>query len=392
VPNCLNISYDELLEEIKTATFDGTPLHQLGFWNVLARILSPDAYSFVRDTSGYDCLVSNWSAADAIPFILADFGQGVTYYRFPGGYLQLPLRLRSEFEKAGGTVTMGAWLRSFDTATLSDGSDGVQLRFADGSTVFARHLVLAMPRRSLELLEPTGAVLDPRYTDVRALIESVEPIPLFKIFLCYEYPWWKALNVSIGRSITDMPIRQCYYWGVEPRTPTMDGNSCLLASYDDDLSVTFWAGLRGKTESTPLWRPAEHVAGGDGDDWKRYLAPKAMVEEAHRQVVQMHGMSYAPMPYAAAYRDWAEDPYGGGVNFWRIHAKSWEVLPAIINPRPGIPVYICGEAYSHEQGWVEGSLQTAELMLQRHFALKAPPVDKASPRASSSSTAKEVPA
>ncbi len=375
VPNCLTITYDQLLEEMQTATFGGAPLHEQGFWNVMARILSPDAYWFVRDTGGYDCLVSNWSAADAIPFILADFGQGVSYSRFPNGYAELPQRLAEDFEAAGGKVQLSAWLRSFNTGALPDASSGVVLKFADGSTVYARNLVLAMPRRSLELLEPTGAVLDPKHDDIRALIESVEPIPLFKIFLCYEYPWWKCVGVSTGRSITDLPIRQCYYWGVEPKSPIMDGNSCLLASYDDDLSVTFWAGLREKTARTKLWEPRLSFAGEQkgSDDWSRHRAPHAMVEEAHRQVVQMHGVSYAPAPYDAAYRDWVEDPYGGGVNFWRIHAKSWEVIPAIVKPRAGVPVYICGEAYSHEQGWVEGALQTAEIMLQKHFKLAPPP-------------------
>ena len=28
---------------------------------------------------------------------------------------------------------------------------------------------------------------------------------------------------------------------------------------------------------------------------------------------------------------------------------------------------ICGEAWSHEQGWVEGGLNTAEAMLAQHF-------------------------
>ena len=375
VPNALSITYEQLLEEMRTIQFDGKPLHEQGFWNVMARVLSPDAYWFVRDTSGYDCLVSNWSAADAIPFILADFGQGVTYSRFPNGYVELPQRLAREFEDDGGVIKLGTWLRSFDTATLPDGSSGVELRFSDGSTVCARNLVLAMPRRSLELIEPTGAILDPQHTDVRALIESVMPIPLFKIFLCYDHPWWKALGVDTGRSLTDMPIRQCYYWGVEPKTPLMDGNSCLLASYDDDLSVTFWAGLREKSAATPLYEPTKTYTGecAPSDDWASYRAPHAMLIEAHRQIVAMHGVTYAPLPYDAAYRDWAEDPYGGGVNFWQIHAKSWEVIPAIVNPRPGIPVYICGEAYSHEQGWVEGALQTAEIMLQQHFKLPPPP-------------------
>jgi hypothetical protein len=35
-------------------------------------------------------------------------------------------------------------------------------------------------------------------------------------------------------------------------------------------------------------------------------------------------------------------------------------------------VHICGEAYSDQQGWVEGALCVAERMLQEHFGLKWP--------------------
>ena len=61
-----------------------------------------------------------------------------------------------------------------------------------------------------------------------------------------------------------------------------------------------------------------------------------------------------------------------GSNWWNIGVKSWEVIPAISRPRADLEVYICGEAYSDGQGWVEGALQTAEIVLQKHFGLPAP--------------------
>lgn len=382
VPNCetlAGLDFAALQREMHDVSFDGRPLHELGFWNVLARILGPEAYAFVRDSGGYDCLVSNWSAADAIPFILADFGTGVSYSRFTDGFDRIPQRLAAEMQAAGGTLELGACLRGFDLQQ-ADGTSLAVLNFADGRVVKARRLILAMPRRSLELLDASGPVLDRGNHAVRALIESVEPIPLFKLFVCYPYPWWKSAGVTTGRALTDLPIRQCYYWGTEAKDATTDGNSALLASYDDDLSQTFWAGLAAPRAPQSVWppRPGEQT---HAELWKGYEAPPAMVDEAHRQLLLMHGMSYAPQPYAAAYRDWSQDPYGGGVNFWRIHARSWEVIPAMVNPVPGLPVYVCGEAYSSEQGWVEGALQTAELLLTRHFDLGPLPLPANAARA-----------
>ncbi|MEO6935158.1 MAG: hypothetical protein ABI171_07420 [Collimonas sp.] len=42
----------------------------------------------------------------------------------------------------------------------------------------------------------------------------------------------------------------------------------------------------------------------------------------------------------------------------------------IIQPLGQQPLYICGEAYSDAQGWVEGALQTADMMLAK-FGLEA---------------------
>ena len=45
--------------------------------------------------------------------------------------------------------------------------------------------------------------------------------------------------------------------------------------------------------------------------------------------------------------------------------KSWEVRDRILQPLDGHQIFICGEAYSDAQGWVEGALQTADLMLEK---------------------------
>lgn len=97
-----------------------------------------------------------------------------------------------------------------------------------------------------------------------------------------------------------------------------------------------------------------------------------MVEELHRQLMRMHGVKRAPEPIDAAYMDWADDPYGGAVHFWNPGYRSDTVMTAMTQPLPGFPAYVCGEAWSTNQTWVEGALQTAEIMLQKRLGLSAP--------------------
>jgi monoamine oxidase len=85
----------------------------------------------------------------------------------------------------------------------------------------------------------------------------------------------------------------------------------------------------------------------------------------------VHGLKFVPEPYTAVYHDWGEDPYGAGWHAWKAGRRFWEIMPRM-RGIAGENVHIVGEAYSIGQGWVEGALQTAELMLKEHFGLARP--------------------
>jgi hypothetical protein len=374
------------LEVARDLKFEGMNLADLPLRYLLQRMISHEAYAFAVDSSGYDSILYTWNGADGFPWNLADFGVDVKFYRLAEGYQQIPLLCVKAFTDAGGELHMEHCLKRFDCVDLGDGMTGVEFVIVgngEEKVLRARNLILGMPRRALELIEPTGAVLDPANQPVRDLIGSVTPIPLFKLALCYSYPWWETLppdqthdpdgkpvmqQIEVGESVTDLPIRQLYYWAKDEAT----GNAVVLI-YDDGLALTYWAGLRSHEEK---FVGAAGDSPNDGlSPWDDFPAPARMVEEAHRQIMEMHGVNSRqdiPAPYAASYHDWGDDPYGGGANFWHVGVKSHEVSKKIVQPIPDLPVFICGESYSHAQGWVEGALATAEDMLQHHLGLMPP--------------------
>lgn len=360
--------------------YDGTPLYELTMQYLMFRQISHEAYLMAQDTSGYDSILHTWNAADGFGWNVGDYGPHVSYLHVTDGYQAVPDMLAEQFKASGGQIHMETRLRSFD---FDDESQTVSLEVEWGNsirTVTARHLILAMPRRSIELLAQTGPVLDPSNDDVHELIESVTPIPLFKLAICYRYPWWEDIapvdtgdgepkSITAGKSTTDLPVRQCYYWKVDP-----DTGKAVILIYDDGVALDYWVGLRDSTQPSFPNDPGELPPDFDLGDWADFPAPKRMVEEVHRQLIELHGVDPAdvPEPYSAAYRDWGEDPYGGGANFWPVGVKSFDVGHRVIQPKPPYPVYICGEAYSHAQGWVEGALATAEEMLQGPIGIRPP--------------------
>lgn len=387
LPGITSLSGAELETRLQSAYVEGRPLYQWGFWSLVRQAMSQEAYEFARDTGGFDFTVLNLNAISMIRKYL-EMRLGTTFYHITTGYQQIPLRLCDEFEGAGGQVYRGHRLHSFDRVELPDGTEGVELWVYANSQgwgteapgeprrIYARSLILALPRRALELLDQTGAVLG--RTDVRQLIQSVIMVPMLKLFLCYPFPWWENSGFQGGRAVTDLPVRQCWYWGTEGEQPDADPsnrNSLLMAAFDDTLSLHYWTGF-GNTHVLRPFQPDPYPV-GDAPislEWveRRRRTTQPMVLDAHRQALEIHGLRYAPTPYDAAYVDWAEDPFGGASNYWAHHLPAWEVAPRLLQPAPPLPVFICGECYAQTQGWVESALQTSEAVLQRYYGLEPP--------------------
>ena len=377
VPGITNPGLDEYQRRqmAQHASFAGRPLYQQGFWNVLLRVISGEAYELGVDAGGYTSTLINWNAADAIPWYLSDFGVDPHYKGFTQGFQAVPQALAELFRAAGGDIRLATPIAGF---AWHDDAFAVQVQ---GKVINAKSLILALPRRSLDLLVPTS----PGLQEIQDLIASVTPRPLFKLFTTYSSPWWRAagyteadgrfIPVEAGRTVTDLPVRQTYYWPKDDGTPATDGAAMLMASYDDGTNIGFWDGLRPRRRQA--WSAGQEVAEpadpflGDTDAterdlaWRQYKAPRGMVDEVARQLAVIHGLPYTPEVRNAAFRDWGDDPFGGGWNSWNIGVKSWEVKQRIVQPFDQRALYICGEAYSDAQGWVEGALQTADIMLEK---------------------------
>ncbi len=381
-PNFGNLS---LCDQMKVQVF-GKPLYQFGFWNLLYRVLSNEGYQFMKDAGGYEANVANANAVTQLP--ATEYGDDTKFLTLEDGYDQLPITLVKQFVDMPGKTAPRERLfmnRRLARIEMGSGEYPYTLHFeqtvtekhktvvepqAEPMIVKAKKIILAMPRRSLELIESEF------FQDawVKENIPSVLIQSAFKLFLAYERPWWRALGLVAGRSVTDLPVRQIYYFGTES---DREGgkpwfNSLLMASYNDMGTVPFWKGLE-QGEPYLGYRPS---CGADDSGSALALgdlpATDQMVRVANKQVAEVHGLPEIPMPYAAVYHSWNEDPYGGGWHEWKAGVRLDQVMCQMRKPVPTQDIHIVGEAYSYGQGWVEGALDTAESTLQEFFGLKQP--------------------
>ncbi|HYN82100.1 MAG TPA: FAD-dependent oxidoreductase [Gemmatimonadaceae bacterium] len=361
--NRLFLSAREWAAVKRTGRIDNKPLYELGFWNLLQKYLSNEGFLLVHDALGYESILANWNAADAIPWFLSDFG--VDYLTVDSGMARIPRALVASFSGESGDAFCDRHSLKTVERVSADDRPALQLSFDSGQSVVARNVILALPKYALKQLE-FKITSNSSMAAFHERLEDVTAHPLFKLFLGYERAWWEraeALGKPSGRTTTDLPIRQVYYFERPPEQPSV--RRIVMASYSDEHYVDFWRPLH-KRASKPIYRSVDNLSADEEDNLEAFGASHAMAESAHRQIAQLSpAVQDIPEPYVALVKDWTEAPFGGGWHSWNVHVKSWESIEALVQPFGDVNLFVCGEAYSSEQGWVEGALKSAELVLDK---------------------------
>jgi lysine 2-monooxygenase len=410
----------------RASKIGGRTVYDMSWWELQTALLSNEAFDFILESSGYDVTNTNGSAARSIDSMF--YAGPWEYYRLSDGFEELPDALHKQFHRQGGATRLLYRLLRFDHANVGSAGGPYDLLFYDrrdardssfettaaailrrgeGCTrARAKLIVLAMPVRSLRLLDqdnfffkPSGRGGVDRRARFDTAMDSVLTVPAFKLFVAYHRPWWEQTGVSKGQSVTDLPVRQCYYWATAPfGLANAVRNGVLMATYNNGIAVAYWQSLkfgkpfrikdpppaandpfRGRAFVHMNWA-AERLRGGaaepaDARAAAREIVPtatEAMVERAHAQLMEMHGVKYAPGPYDAHFQDWTVDPFGGGWHQWKSGSREDEYIPYMQQPMEEEQIFVVGECWSDAQGWVQGALNTSEAMLQDRLGLTWP--------------------
>ena len=323
--------------------------------DLLLQGMTPEELALAEDASGYDDWIEDETGLDEMDYAFVHDDESKPFYTVAGGYQRLPLTLALAAEMLGAGIATRTRLVSL----VANGA-GHRLAVRDASgrqtELTAARVVLALPRRGLERIENFPAARsDPAFA---RLIASVTPVPACKTLLLYKRPWWRDLGIVEGRSITDLPARQFYCLGSETtRLPSEDTNGYgVLMAYSDTKSVATWKA---------------RVAAPDPSGFTPLAGDAPLPAEVHREAQLVLG-STPLKPLAARFQDWSADPHGGGWHYYALGHDGAADSAAMLKPLANRELYVCGEAYSRAQGWVEGALERAETMLQSHFGLAAP--------------------
>lgn len=364
-----------LIYNFPGSPYDQRKVNDIGFWNLIKDQVSQEGYEFLANAGGYYSNTINWNSAEAFPYMVGDFSANTVYKTIKEGYDSIAYAVANAYmEHEGAKIWSENKMLTFTKDHPQSSSYQYELTFLNLRSntqwkVYANKLVLAMPRKSLELLDQNNFFFSAHdNAELNTNIRSIIMEPAFKILMGFERPWWKDLDIDSGHSITDLPMRQCYYFG----TDSQNNNSMLLGSYGDMETETFWKALSDDKVLFKV-RATRSVSLEQLHELDDVQATQFMVSELMNQLKELHGDKVEiPDPYVTYFKDWTDDPYGAGYHAWKAGFSVKDVMPYMRKPLTDEAIHIIGEAYSDQQGWVEGAFCEAEKMLQEHFGLSRP--------------------
>lgn len=354
--------------------WQGRPLNEWGLWSLLRSMgLSDECVTMLADTTGFQAPFLGQSNAGCAMQLLEDFPLDPRFFALRYGFGSLPQALARDIETRGGTLLLATTAESVERAP--DGGVRLRLNGRQGAaSLRAGKLILALPPQALRRLQERSPLLREGDADgggagdcLRTAFASLIEHEMCKVNLYYNHAWWRDRiegprpQVRNGGSFTTQPLGAVYVF--DPLVAEEASGPAALTIYSDFIKTQFWRQLQ---EIGPKYDSAEQRSHEADDPQVIFPASEAVVAEATAQLRELFRMIALPRPVLTSYRMWGSDnEFGFAYHQWARGADDRAVLGDIISPCPD--VFVCNEAFSDDQGWVNGALRSAGRVLQEGF-------------------------
>lgn len=365
-----------------TFAYDGVPINQWGLWALLRRQgMSEEAITMIEQAIGFMGPFQRLINAGESLQIIFDFpapanvpAAAPPFFTARDGYQTLPLTLAKRVVELGGTIQLGEHILE----VVVEGDD--KLVRTASATYRAARVVLALPSEAMSRLAAASPALQGASFSEAA--RSVAPLELTKVGLFFDRRWWNKdpelvvtppgggagvpIGILNGGSFSDLPAGSVYCFSQYPEDDEKDAaytGPAALTIYTDFDRGSFWEEMQnlGEKYQTPEFpRNPPHTL----------PASTALVREAMKQLAAIFGLppdAQLPMPVLSTYRVWGQGEFGHGYHQYRLNVDDRRVAEHIWRAAPGL--FVCNEAWSPEQGWVEGSLIATDHVLVHGFGL-----------------------
>ena len=277
------------------------------------KILPKEDNQFLEDSFGYYEQLMEMNAFDAVKLFDKGMHTRHDFFVLQGGLGQIIDQLVAKLGTSVCKKNMSVSQITYDSTTKHF-EINVQRSSSNQShtTYISRQCIAALPRPALEAI--------PFFKPIKSITRTIGCKTLCRIYAQFDKRniWFK----HIPKSTTNNQLRYVI--------PIDRDKGLIMISYTDGKYARYW---KDKDETTMTKR------------LKAYIHQTFDFEIASPIYMKK---CYWPL----------------GTAYWKPNVKSYEVARKMIQPMD-CPLYICGENYSTNQGWIEGALETSDIVLHK---------------------------
>jgi len=298
----LNLFY--LLDVLKKKyhKYEKSYLQNITLFQFLIEIFDNETAEFIKDSLGFDSEFLYLNADAAFIMFENDLFTYSNYYYLKDGLSEIITKMESALKKYKN-VTI---LKNNELKNIFD--DKIETSI---DTYYYKNLILAMPQYNLKKIE---ALKD------FELLNSVKPINLLRIYAVYPVgengPWFK----DIIRTTTHNYLRYII--------PINYETGLIMISYTDSISASMLSSLYSNGE-------------------------EVLMKSIHKEIKDIFDIE-PPKAEKVFFHNWGDI----GVHLWKPGNDINKLYNKIMKPDESKNIFICGEAYSKKQCWMEGALET----------------------------------
>ena len=285
-----------------------TELRKYTFLEYAQMVLNPEEIQFVLNSFGYYEQLVSMNACDAQKLLDEGMHSHNTFYTLKDGMDQIIYRLYDQI-KLNIELKM-----KYELENIVYEKDIVHVHVKQRKTPFlAKACICALPQQSIKEI--------PFFkTHVSNIIESVGTKTLCRIYSKFKHEdiWF----THIKKTTTNNPNRYIIPIDVE--------KGLIMISYTDSKYAEYWKNMH------------------------RNALPSALVNNVHDAFgFEINRPIYTRRCF-----------WKMGTSFWLKKTDSTKLHKQMLKPNPSIPVYVCGESFSQNQGWIEGALENVLEMMK----------------------------
>ena len=305
-----------LIKEIskRGKTFQNS-IHKYNLLELADILLKDNVSKFMEDIYPYYSELSVMNAYDALELFKSDFNSKTKFYILSGGLYQIIKILETKIKKLKGNIKTDIELKYITKE---------KELYCVNKLFYCKKIVLAIPKPALNKIIKlkTNNILLP----LKKYINTVKGEPLYRIYVKYKTPCWFK---DIDKFSTNLPIKFFI--------PYNKDTGLVMVSYTDGKYARYWFNILKKGE-------------------------KHFEKEINKQLKLLFPSINIPKYEWMSHHFWDE-----GVYYWKKGYKGKELEKKIFNclkKETNENIYLCGECYSSKQAWIEGGLNTSQLVLK----------------------------